>query len=63
VTVRAPTLVAVGELDKPDFHRISERMAREIEGAERVVIPDAGHLPAVERPDATARIVSGFLHI
>jgi 3-oxoadipate enol-lactonase len=61
--VRAPTLVAVGELDKPDFHHIADRLAREIDDAESAVIPGAGHLPALERPDATARVVSGFLHI
>jgi 3-oxoadipate enol-lactonase len=61
--VRARTLVAVGELDKPDFHRVAERMAAEIPGAESVVIEGAGHLPALERPEATARIVSGFLSI
>jgi 3-oxoadipate enol-lactonase len=59
--VRARTLVAVGELDKPDFHAIAERLEREIEGAQRVVIPDAGHLPALERPEATARLVQEFL--
>jgi 3-oxoadipate enol-lactonase len=60
--VQAPTLVAVGELDKADFHRIAERLAREIVNAEHAVIPGAGHLPALERPDATARLVSRFLH-
>ena len=61
--VRAPTLVAVGELDKPDFHRIAERLAREIPGAQSAVIEGAGHLPALERPEATARMVREFLHI
>jgi hypothetical protein len=27
--VRAPTLVVVGEFDKPDFHEIAERLVRE----------------------------------
>jgi 3-oxoadipate enol-lactonase len=59
--LRARTLVAVGELDKADFHRIAERLAREIPDAESAVIEGAGHLPALERPEATARIVRGFL--
>jgi 3-oxoadipate enol-lactonase len=61
--VRARTLVAVGELDKPDFHRIAERLAREIPGAEHRVIEGAGHLPAMERPAETARLIRDFLDI
>jgi pimeloyl-ACP methyl ester carboxylesterase len=59
--VRAPTLVAVGERDKRDFHVIAERLAREIPDAELVVIPGAGHLPSLERPDETAALVRRFL--
>jgi 3-oxoadipate enol-lactonase len=59
--VRAPTLVAVGEHDKPDFHAIAERLAREIPDAELVVIPGAGHLPSMEQPEVTAELVSRFL--
>jgi 3-oxoadipate enol-lactonase len=59
--VRARALVAVGEADKQDFHRIAERLAREIDNAEFALIPGAGHLPAVERPEATAALVRRFL--
>jgi 3-oxoadipate enol-lactonase len=59
--VRAPTLVAVGEHDKADFHAIAERLAREIPGAELAVIPGAGHLPSMEQPEATAELVRRFL--
>ena len=59
--VTARTLVAVGELDKRDFHEIAERLAREIQGARRVVIEGAGHLPSLERPAETARLVQDFL--
>jgi 3-oxoadipate enol-lactonase len=61
--VKARTLVAVGDLDKPDFHRIAERLVREIEGAESAVIAGAGHLPSLERPEETARLVRALLHI
>jgi 3-oxoadipate enol-lactonase len=61
-TVRARTLVAVGELDKADFHRIGDRLAREIAGARQTVIPGAGHLPALERPEETSRLIREFLH-
>ena len=61
--VRARTLVAVGSLDKPDFHRIAERLASEIPNARHAVIEGAGHLPAIERQADTARLVRQFLHI
>jgi 3-oxoadipate enol-lactonase len=61
--IAARTLVVVGELDKADFHRIAERLAREIPGAEQAVIEGAGHLPALERQGETARVVREFLHI
>jgi 3-oxoadipate enol-lactonase len=59
--VTAPTLVVVGELDKQDFHRISERLAREIPDARHVVVDGSGHLPSLERPDETSRLVREFL--
>ena len=59
--VTAPTLVAVGEHDKPDFRAIAERLARELPDAELVLIEGAGHLPPLERPDETAALVRRFL--
>ena len=59
--VSARTLVAVGELDRPDIHAIGERLADTIPGAERAVIAGAAHLPALERPEETAALVRGFL--
>jgi 3-oxoadipate enol-lactonase len=60
-SVQARTLVVVGELDKRDFHAIAERLAREIPRAERAGIPGAGHLPALERPAETSRLIREFL--
>jgi 3-oxoadipate enol-lactonase len=59
--IEARTLVAVGELDKRDFHRISERLADEIRDARHAVIEGAGHLASLERPEETAALVRGFL--
>jgi pimeloyl-ACP methyl ester carboxylesterase len=59
--VKAPTLVAVGERDKPDFQAIAERLAREIPGARLEVIAGAGHLPPLERPEETAALVRSFI--
>jgi 3-oxoadipate enol-lactonase len=59
--VRMATLVAVGERDKPDFRAIAERLARELPDAELAVIEGAGHLPSIERPEATLGLVKSFL--
>jgi pimeloyl-ACP methyl ester carboxylesterase len=59
--ILTPTLVGVGEHDKPDFRAIAERLARELPNAELVVIEGAGHLPPLERPAETAALVRRFL--
>jgi pimeloyl-ACP methyl ester carboxylesterase len=59
--VTARCLVAVGELDKPDFHAIADRLVEGIAGARKVTIPGAGHLPSLERPAETAALVRDFL--
>ncbi len=59
--VRMPALVAVGEHDKPDFHAIAERLARELPNAELALIEGAGHLPSMERTEATLELVKPFL--
>ncbi len=55
-----PTLVIVGEQDQP-FLGPSQRMAKAIPDASLVVIPDAGHSPQFENPDAWWTALSGFL--
>ena len=55
-----PTLVLVGEQDKP-FIGPSERMADVMPGARLAVIPDGGHSPQFESPDAWWQALSGFL--
>jgi pimeloyl-ACP methyl ester carboxylesterase len=60
--IAAPALVAVGADDVEDFHRIAERLAAELPAARPVVtIAGAAHLPALERPDAVAELLVGFL--
>jgi pimeloyl-ACP methyl ester carboxylesterase len=60
-SIKARTLVVWGERDWPDFVAISERLAREIEDAETAVVEGAGHLPALERPEAVAGLLNDFL--
>jgi 3-oxoadipate enol-lactonase len=56
-----PTLAISGGLDFPDFARMADRVAAEVPGAERASIDDAGHLIALERPDATAELLLPWL--
>jgi pimeloyl-ACP methyl ester carboxylesterase len=59
--VAVPTLAVSGGLDLPDFARIADHVAATVPGAQRAEVPDAGHLIALERPDATAALVGPFL--
>lgn len=58
--VAVPTLVLVGEEDRP-FLKASQRMADTIPGAELVVIPDAAHSPQFENPEAWWKAITTFL--
>jgi 3-oxoadipate enol-lactonase len=59
--IQAPALVVWGDRDHADFIAISQRLAREIPGAETAVVEGSGHLPALERPEAVSRLLNGFL--
>jgi pimeloyl-ACP methyl ester carboxylesterase len=59
--IGVPTLAVSGGLDFVDFARIADRVAAEVPGAERASIDDAGHLIALERPDAAAELLLPWL--
>jgi pimeloyl-ACP methyl ester carboxylesterase len=59
--VTQPTLVLVGALDQRDFRRIAHLLAEEIPGARFEELAGVAHLPPLERPEAFARTVIGFL--
>lgn len=60
--VHAKTLVVMGEKD-PDFPDPKAEAAwiADILHGESVMVPDAGHYPQSQQPDATANAVLGFL--
>jgi pimeloyl-ACP methyl ester carboxylesterase len=58
--VDVPALVIVGDQDIP-FLPHSERMAKTLPDAELAVIPDAGHSPQFEAPDAWFTALTDFL--
>jgi 3-oxoadipate enol-lactonase len=59
--VEAPALVVVGELDLPDFRIIADILAENLPRARKLVVPDAGHLPSLERPEEVNRSLLSFL--
>jgi 3-oxoadipate enol-lactonase len=59
--IAVPTLAVSGGRDFPDFARMADRVAAEVPGADRASIDDAGHLIALERPDAVAELLLPWL--
>jgi 3-oxoadipate enol-lactonase len=59
--IEMPALVVTGERDNEDFQAIARRLAAELPNATPATVPGAYHLPALERPEETARLVMEFL--
>ena len=59
--IKVPTLCLVGEFDKSTPPSVVQRIADAIPGARFTVIPGAPHMPFIEQPAETARVVGGFL--
>lgn len=57
----APTLVIVGSLDLPELLAVADLLSQGISGAEKVILPQVGHLPNMENPGKFNEIVLGFL--
>ncbi|HEV3500656.1 MAG TPA: alpha/beta hydrolase [Bradyrhizobium sp.] len=52
--IRCPTLVLTGDEDNTIPNSLSVEMADGIHGAKLVILPNCGHLPQPEQPQATA---------
>jgi pimeloyl-ACP methyl ester carboxylesterase len=50
--IKAKTLVIGGEKDGADFPRLAKHIADTIPGAELVILPNLGHVPHLEAPEA-----------
>ncbi|MET9726844.1 alpha/beta fold hydrolase [Streptomyces zaomyceticus] len=59
--IEVPALVVTGAHDHPDFRAVADGLTRVLPDARRVDLDWAGHLPALERPDETARLLTTFL--
>lgn len=58
--VTAPTLLVVGDADRP-YREVAERMAAVMPSAEVAVIPGAGHPAHTDQPGSTASAITRFL--
>lgn len=59
--IQAPTLVIVGADDMSRPPHEAERIAQAIPGARLEIIPEAGHIPNLERPEIVTPLLEGFL--
>lgn len=58
--ITVPTLIVTGALDNK-FCAVGALMASAVPTAQHVMIPDAGHTPHLERPQAFRAVVQSFL--
>ena len=59
-SLRIPTLIIAGALDEK-YVDAGRQMEDAIPGAHVAIVPDAGHAAHLERPEAFATLVTGFL--
>ena len=59
--MRAPASVIVGEHDLRDFHIAADTLVEAIPNARKTIIPGAGHLAPLERPEAFRELLLGGL--
>jgi len=60
-TIKCPTLVLSGDEDNTIPNALSVEMVDNIHNARLVILPNCGHLPQVEQPQATADALAGWL--
>ncbi|NEE00056.1 alpha/beta fold hydrolase [Phytoactinopolyspora halotolerans] len=59
--ITTPTLVVNGLADVPYIQQVAHLYVAGIPGAERIDLPDTGHLPPLERPAEVTRLLADFL--
>jgi pimeloyl-ACP methyl ester carboxylesterase len=60
-TIEVPTIVIFGAQDLLTPVALSEELQNGIRGARRHIIPDCGHLPPIEKPDAVASLLREWM--
>ena len=59
--IKCPTLVLTGDQDNTIPNALSVEMGDNIHNAKLVILPNCGHLPQVEQPEATAKALVEWL--
>lgn len=59
--ITVPTLVIVGGEDQAPLQEIADLVTAQVAGAQKMVIPDAGHHPNLEQPELFNQVVQKFL--
>lgn len=59
--IQAPTLVLVGQVDRPRPRAAADLLEKELPDARKTVMADTAHLPNMERPDEFNSLVLNFL--
>ena len=59
--IALPCLVVSGALDMPSFTALGEQVAARIPGAQRVLLPNAAHLPSMELPALCSSLIQTFV--
>lgn len=60
-SIKCPTLVLTSDTDNTVPNALSTELAEGIPGAKLVVIPDCGHLPQLEKPEAVTAAMLDWL--
>jgi pimeloyl-ACP methyl ester carboxylesterase len=61
--IKCPTLVLTGDEDNTIPNSLSVEMAGGIHGAKLMILPNCGHLPQPEQPQATADALVEWLRL
>lgn len=59
--IKVPTLVIVGEADIADVHAHAGAIQAGVGNAHREIVPEAGHLVALEKPQEVTDLIRSFL--
>jgi pimeloyl-ACP methyl ester carboxylesterase len=62
-SIKCPTLVLTSDTDNTVPNTFSTELADGIPGAKLVVIPDCGHLPQLEKPEAMTAAMLDWLRM
>jgi len=60
-TIRAPTLIILGERDFPDCQAVADTLHQGIPKARKVVLPRVGHMSNMEAPERFNALLLDFL--